>query len=1189
MEEAPVSCDMATLDLMNDPSHMPIGGACDLCDTDLDISVSAVLMSGGCIGTWYRTWTATDDCGNSATAEQMIMLEDEIAPEFITDSLPADTVMVYVNYNCDANYLPVVTGVLTSEDADDNCDNCFDQNLVVDYTTTEPVEVCLGDDDTPQGTKEVTRTWTVTDQCENTSEFVQTIFLVDTIAPVGYAYDETVDCAEYRDNPDQVFGTLTLSDNCDTEFPVGTGLTWDVSEDVITMGDLVGDTALVDEDNAGCYTVVRTYYLKDDCGNMSSFEQTLHVEDNTDPLYQGPGEISIPAHLFAEGLYEPAGEYNDNEVWAFAPGGIPGPFTYLDGTTDILTSFPIGYVDDCSGLFSCTAQDYPVSGGCAEQPHPDFNDYESASWMRLITITDMCGNSSEWEVFIHLVDTIAPYFTSVPADYTIEYPLPIVFADAEAADWVDDTIVPEELPQQIIPGNCPGNYQIVRTWKAVDNCGNATTATQTITVQDTTAPVVTAPADITVDSRLVSCGAMQVTGNALRVCAENNPAPGTNNYSGRYVVVSEEVYQALPSLMEVGDQIVIVGATSANQSRTITSTQALPGGLRRLNWGSQQGTLVTNGGDKVDLIDNATATDNCDQNVVPVALGVQSVQNHCDADHIVTYTRSFTATDACGNAGNVAVQTIRLIDNTLPTISAPANINALACTAAIPTTLASASDEVCCDSFIGPDALWYEDALSGHDDECPVEYTITRTHYATFKGGAEGDCRIDTVSDVQIINIVDQVAPIFLPGSTSGLMNGDEVEVGYNSNCGDVSLGDIANPLAEDNCDGSVVCDNPALLAAQEWIGNDSANVLLDAKNIPHNPDHIQFLVDIDASGVNNPFITGGETTSSEVMMPAVLSNDGMTCDNNPNAHGMRMFNFGGGEYYITDEGTMTKHWDDGVVTSATLTMTVSNDMGAFVVEATFGQLMNWVEWCETPGLESFKSDCGLGDHLLWNYAILEEGSITGVEGTAFEGTDLTLSHQPANHYFGFQFGEGANNKNEEYGFSGWFYYGGTLVMDGDTTSAMGSGDLFGDLDFLTEWSTELTYCAVDCAGNSRTFRYTLNSTGMVQDIQSDGGMGGEQDDQLTQIKDLIEITTLYPNPASSHATLTVTVKEDLSAKVHIYTMDGALVEQVFDGQLYEGWPTTLELDVNNLESGMYQIRVSSKDFVTTKKLLVIE
>ena len=90
-------------------------------------------------------------------------------------------------------------------------------------------------------------------------------------------------------------------------------------------------------------------------------------------------------------------------------------------------------------------------------------------------------------------------------------------------------------------------------------------------------------------------------------------------------------------------------------------------------------------------------------------------------------------------------------------------------------------------------------------------------------------------------------------------------------------------------------------------------------------------------------------------------------------------------------------------------------------------------------------------------------------------------------------------------------------------------------------------------------------------------------------MKDLIEITTLYPNPASTQALLTVTVKEDVTAKVQIFTMDGALVEHVFEGQMYEGWPTTLELNINNLESGMYQVRVSSKDFVTTKKLLVIE
>ena len=41
-------------------------------------------------------------------------------------------------------------------------------------------------------------------------------------------------------------------------------------------------------------------------------------------------------------------------------------------------------------------------------------------------------------------------------------------------------------------GACPGNYSVTRTWTATDDCGNFSTASQTITVQDTTAPVIAA-------------------------------------------------------------------------------------------------------------------------------------------------------------------------------------------------------------------------------------------------------------------------------------------------------------------------------------------------------------------------------------------------------------------------------------------------------------------------------------------------------------------------------------------------------------------------------------------------------------------------------------------------------------------------------------------------------------------------
>ena len=63
----------------DDLNYMPLT-ATDNCG-DVSYSVTSMCMSGGCAWTIMRIWTATDECGNSTTAEQYLTLIDTTAPE----------------------------------------------------------------------------------------------------------------------------------------------------------------------------------------------------------------------------------------------------------------------------------------------------------------------------------------------------------------------------------------------------------------------------------------------------------------------------------------------------------------------------------------------------------------------------------------------------------------------------------------------------------------------------------------------------------------------------------------------------------------------------------------------------------------------------------------------------------------------------------------------------------------------------------------------------------------------------------------------------------------------------------------------------------------------------------------------------------------------------------------------------
>ena len=63
----------------------------------------------------------------------------------------------------------------------------------------------------------------------------------------------------------------------------------------------------------------------------------------------------------------------------------------------------------------------------------------------------------------------------------------------------------------------------------------------------------------------------------------------------------------------------------------------------------------------------------------------------------------------------------------------------------------------------------------------------------------------------------------------------------------------------------------------------------------------------------------------------------------------------------------------------------------------------------------------------------------------------------------------------------------------------------------------------------------------------------------------------------------------DVAAKVVLMDMSGNLVLNIMEGMIFEGWNTTLTMNLQGVESGMYQIQITAKEFVTTKKLLVTD
>ena len=118
------------------------------------------------------------------------------------------------------------------------------------------------------------------------------------------------------------------------------------------------------------------------------------------------------------------------------------------------------------------------------------------------TIAECCDEAT---VTLSLTDNELPNFENFPGDQTVSCDdIPDAPTNITAWDNCDENVVVTFLGDKINPifNACDQNYTITRTWTATDDCGNVRTSNQIITVEDTTPPVITPPAN---DTLTVKC------------------------------------------------------------------------------------------------------------------------------------------------------------------------------------------------------------------------------------------------------------------------------------------------------------------------------------------------------------------------------------------------------------------------------------------------------------------------------------------------------------------------------------------------------------------------------------------------------------------------------------------------------------------------------------------------------------
>ena len=264
------------------------------------------------------------------------------------------------------------------------------------------------------------------------------------------------------------------------------------------------------------------------------------------------------------------------------------------------------------------------------------------------TATDVSGNTASIEQKITVIDTIFPIL-QIPDDVVIEATSldqnVINLGDATATDNGEIVSITNDAPEFFMLG------ETIVTWTAIDSSNNFSSLIQLITVVDTNAPEILAPANIILEATSVDANIV----NFDIITASD--------------IQDVTIYLDAPDVFPLGETTVTwtaidASSNSASTTQTVTIVDTTKPGL---SIPEDQTVEATSLDQTLVEIGEAKAHD---------ITGISSIVNNApDVFPLGSTLIAWTATDNHGNT-TTAYQTIAVVDTTTPTIIIPDDITA---------------------------------------------------------------------------------------------------------------------------------------------------------------------------------------------------------------------------------------------------------------------------------------------------------------------------------------------------------------------------------------------------------------------------------------------------------------------------------------------------------------------------------